>query len=149
MCLAVKNQFSPTIVEDGAGGAIVAWYDRRNGINDDIYAQHLNAAGNTITTAVPASGTPALFVGQLYPNPFSTSATLDIEAPAASKVAINIYDVAGHVVRTMQVPDTGAGLRSVLLDGRDAQGRLLANGVYFCRVRANGAGITRKIVIAR
>jgi len=111
--------------------------------------QHLNAAGNAITTAVPASGTPALFVGQLYPNPFSTSATLDIEAPAASRVEINIYDVAGRAVRTIQAPDTGAGLRSVLLDGRDAQGRLLANGVYFCRVRANGASITRKIVIAR
>jgi hypothetical protein len=149
VCLAVKNQFSPTIVSDGSGGAIVAWYDRRSGTNDDIYVQHLNAAGNAITTAVPASGTPALFVGQLYPNPFSTSATLDIEAPAASKVAINIYDVAGRAVRTIQAPDTGAGLRSVLLDGRDAQGRLLANGVYFCRVRANGASITRKIVIAR
>lgn len=149
VCLAAQHQFSPTIVSDASGGAIVAWYDHRNGTNDDIYVQHLNASGSTITTAVPESASPALYVGQLYPNPFSTSATLDIALPSASSVEIAIYDVAGRAVRTIHVENSGAGSRSVVLDGRDAHGRLLANGVYFARVRANGTSITRKMVIAR
>jgi Secretion system C-terminal sorting domain len=41
---AVHYQVDPIIVTDGAGGAIIAWYDYRNG-NYDIYAQRLNAAG--------------------------------------------------------------------------------------------------------
>ena len=38
-------QADPLIVSDGAGGAIIAWYDLRGGSNYDIYAQRLNAAG--------------------------------------------------------------------------------------------------------
>ena len=34
----------PTVASDGAGGAIVAWYDSRSG-NADIYAQRISAAG--------------------------------------------------------------------------------------------------------
>lgn len=45
LCYAAKNQFVPVIVADGAGGAVVAWYDLR-GTNRDIYAQHVIADGS-------------------------------------------------------------------------------------------------------
>jgi hypothetical protein len=45
LCTAVNNQHNPTIVSDGAGGAIVTWYDDRSGTDHDIYAQRVNAAG--------------------------------------------------------------------------------------------------------
>jgi hypothetical protein len=54
LCTAVNNQFSPTIVSDGAGGAIVTWYDGRSG-NLDIYAQHVLASG-AVDGAWPADG---------------------------------------------------------------------------------------------
>jgi predicted lipoprotein with Yx(FWY)xxD motif len=41
---AAGNQSSPTICSDGAGGAIVAWNDRRSG-ESDIYAQRISAGG--------------------------------------------------------------------------------------------------------
>src|SRR5262245_19000380 len=41
---AAHYQVDPLIVSDGAGGAIIAWYDFRGG-NYDIYAQRLNASG--------------------------------------------------------------------------------------------------------
>src|SRR5262245_8077569 len=44
----------PTMVPDGAGGAIIAWSDFRNG-NIDIFAQHITAAG-TVAGGWPASG---------------------------------------------------------------------------------------------
>jgi len=44
LCTAANNQYSPTIVSDGAGGAIVTWQDARS-VNYDIYAQRVNAAG--------------------------------------------------------------------------------------------------------
>jgi len=52
LCTAVDNQQSPTIVSDGAGGAIVTWGDYRAGFtNSDIYAQRVNASGVTQWTA--------------------------------------------------------------------------------------------------
>jgi hypothetical protein len=44
ICTAPQNQGYPTIAADGAGGAIIAWYDFRNGDND-VYAQRVNASG--------------------------------------------------------------------------------------------------------
>jgi hypothetical protein len=43
----VGNQGSPAAVDDGAGGAIVAWSDIRAG-NLDIYVQHIDASGNAL-----------------------------------------------------------------------------------------------------
>ena len=43
---AVGNQFFPDLLSDGSGGAIVTWYDYRNGsANADIFAQSINATG--------------------------------------------------------------------------------------------------------
>ena len=42
---AASDQFEPTIVPDGAGGAVVAWADFRGGTSYDIYAQHLLTSG--------------------------------------------------------------------------------------------------------
>jgi hypothetical protein len=41
------------------------------------------------------------------------------------------------------------GWQRVRFAGRDERGRPLASGVYFARVSAAGATITRKMVIAR
>lgn len=45
VCTIPNDQVIPKIISDGAGGAIITWYDFRNGIDNDIYAQRLNAAG--------------------------------------------------------------------------------------------------------
>ncbi|MCX5752107.1 MAG: T9SS type A sorting domain-containing protein [Candidatus Krumholzibacteria bacterium] len=44
LCTATGTQYSPTVTFDGAGGAIITWYDSRSG-NSDIYAQRVNASG--------------------------------------------------------------------------------------------------------
>ena len=42
---ATGEQYSPVIASDGAGGAIISWYDTRSGTNDDIYAQRIDSTG--------------------------------------------------------------------------------------------------------
>ena len=44
ICNANNNQNDPKIVADGTGGAIICWFDNRNG-NPNIYAQKVNATG--------------------------------------------------------------------------------------------------------
>jgi hypothetical protein len=51
LCTATGNQQAPTLVPDGAGGAIVTWYDYRGGAAADIYAQRISAAGAVEWTA--------------------------------------------------------------------------------------------------
>jgi Secretion system C-terminal sorting domain len=57
VCTAIGRQARPRIVADGAGGAIVTWYDYRGNpnITADIYAQHVLASG-AIAPGWPADG---------------------------------------------------------------------------------------------
>ena len=50
LCTATGDQYHPMIVSDGAGGAIVTWYDGRIAGND-IYVQRVNASGAVQWTA--------------------------------------------------------------------------------------------------
>ncbi len=57
VCTAAGDQGYPVLVTDGAGGAIVAWQDARNGLSNwDVYAQHVLASG-TVDPAWPVDGT--------------------------------------------------------------------------------------------
>lgn len=48
VCNAPLPQYSPVIVPDGSGGAVIAWEDERTGSSQDIYAQRINASGLAI-----------------------------------------------------------------------------------------------------
>jgi len=58
VCTADYSQYEPQIVNDGMGGAIIAWYDYRNynNLNNgiiqgvDIFVQRINASGNAVWT---------------------------------------------------------------------------------------------------
>ena len=50
LCTAPGGQDYPTLVPDGAGGAIVTWMDIRSG-NYDIYTRQISAGGTTLWTA--------------------------------------------------------------------------------------------------
>jgi len=46
ICLEKGEQWHPRLVYDGAGGAIIAWWDKRVGYSEmDIYAQRVNGDG--------------------------------------------------------------------------------------------------------
>ncbi len=66
VCTAVTAQRRPMIVTDGAGGAIITWYDQRGGDND-VYAQRISSAGVAQWTPNGvAISTESSF--QIYPN---------------------------------------------------------------------------------
>jgi hypothetical protein len=50
VCTEAGSQGTPIIVSDGAGGAIIAWYDQR-GNDQDIYAQRVDPDGNPVWAA--------------------------------------------------------------------------------------------------
>lgn len=136
----------PALVSDGWGGAIAVWEDWRYWQASAVYAAHVSPSG-TVTDVHAARG-PSMTVANVYPNPFTGTASIAVELPAASKVEVDIFDVAGRKVRSF-VDNDAARSKVIQIADRDADGRLLPSGVYFCRVRAAGETVTRKMVIAR
>jgi hypothetical protein len=59
VCTAVFDQRTSgrSIATDGAGGVFVTWHDLRNGVDWDIYAQHMLASG-AIAPGWPVDGIP-------------------------------------------------------------------------------------------
>jgi hypothetical protein len=55
LCVTANAQQVPTIASDGAGGGIVTWQDFRNGVDYDIYAQHVLPSG-AVDPAWPVNG---------------------------------------------------------------------------------------------
>ncbi len=47
ICNAASDQYGPVLVTDGANGAIITWYDFRNGSHYDIYAQRINGGATS------------------------------------------------------------------------------------------------------
>jgi hypothetical protein len=90
-----------------------------------------------------------LTVQQNYPNPFAETTELQLGLPAKADVTVELFDVAGRVVRAVAFPQRSAGWTRVRLDARDERGKNLPNGVYFYRVSAGAERVTKKLVIAR
>jgi hypothetical protein len=73
ICTAAADQAFTMLVSDGAGGAIIAWQDARNGIDWDVYARRVNSAG---TVQWAANGVPVCTAtaGQTGPEPVADGA---------------------------------------------------------------------------
>ena len=86
--VTTNDQVRPTLASDGAGGAIISWYDFRNGVSYDIYAQHVLSTG-VVDPGWPANGRALCTAinGQLYPTTVSDGSGGAVVAWQDSRVA--------------------------------------------------------------
>lgn len=84
--------------------------------------------------------TPPVEVGTLkvQPNPFGLDTTLSFALQAAGRVDLQVFDVAGRVVRKLVSGGLEAGPHSVVWDGRDDSGAPVRTGTYFYKLRVDG-----------
>jgi hypothetical protein len=93
---------------------------------------------------------PATFaLGQSWPNPASGGATIQYQLPREGRVSLNIFNVAGQLVKTLVSGPEEAGFKRVVWDGRSEQGRRVGAGVYLYRFQAGEYTATRKMVMIR
>lgn len=78
-----------------------------------------------------------------YPNPFSTSTTITVQLNLDSEVKADIYNVIGQKVRTLLDAYYRADTYELNWDGNNDAGNLVANGIYFCHLRA---GVDEKMI---
>lgn len=86
---------------------------------------------------------------EAVPNPFNRLTRISYTLQASSGVEIEFFDSRGCCVRSVQTGIMQPGNHACIWDGSDDQGRLLAPGLYICRMRANGYAGTLKIVLTK
>jgi len=83
-------------------------------------------------------------VSQNYPNPFNARTSFKLELPISSDVTVNVYNVAGQLVKAINMPNLDAGVHSVVWDASD-----VASGVYFYKVTADDFTKTMKMTLLK
>lgn len=73
------------------------------------------------------------------PNPSRGATRLSYVLPAAARVALDVLDVQGRVVRVLERGERAAGTQVAAWDGRRDDGGTAAPGVYFARLTVDGA----------
>jgi subtilisin family serine protease len=78
----------------------------------------------------------AFRVEQNFPNPFNPKTTIRFALPEAGRTSVTIYDVAGHLIKTVVDDVLPAQVHQVTWTGDDDNGRTVAAGVYFYLVNS-------------
>jgi len=100
---------------------------------------------STVDVGIPTAGRRPFLLRAARPNPFRDATSLGFDLPGEASVRMDVFDAAGRRVRTLATGRRPAGAHEVAWDGRDAAGRTVAPGVYFWRVRADGATRSGKV----
>jgi subtilisin family serine protease len=83
------------------------------------------------------------------PNPARSRSTLRFALARPGRARLAVYDAAGRQVRVLLDGECAAGERSVAWDLADAAGRPVNAGLYFAKLEAADAGLTRRVAVVR
>lgn len=91
-------------------------------------------------------------LAQNSPNPFSRETSIQYTVGSRqgrSSITLKVYDLTGKLVRTLVSEPQQPGYYTVNWNGRDEQGKLVANGIYFYKLAAQDFTCTRKLILLR
>jgi lysophospholipase L1-like esterase len=74
-----------------------------------------------------------------YPNPFQNQVTIECTLPEAGDWQIQVYNLQGQLVRSLESKQLQSGRQTTEWNGTDATGKALPDGMYVCRIRLVGA----------
>ncbi len=101
-------------------------------------------------TAISTETIPSRFaLHPNMPNPFNPITRILFDLPVRDEVKLEIYDVTGRLVRTLQHGALSAGRHDFVWNGDDQSGRSVASGVYFYKLSTSGKNATRKMLLIR
>jgi len=98
---------------------------------------------------VESTPPPQKMLSQNYPNPFNPSTTIKFNLPKTSNVKLDVYNIKGQHVRTLENGLLNQGVHSVVWNGTDDNNQNVASGVYFYRLTANGQSETKKMLLMK
>ena len=90
---------------------------------------------------------PGLAIEAVWPNPASKSTTIRYAVPGGQSATLDVYDVAGRLVRRLRSDVGGTGSLEAVWDARDERGSRVASGTYFLRLQAGSRMVTSKMVL--
>ncbi|TVQ66443.1 MAG: T9SS C-terminal target domain-containing protein [Balneolaceae bacterium] len=101
-------------------------------------------ADDTSSELVGADIPESLQLSQNYPNPFNPTTRIDFALPEAAQVTLEVYNMLGQQVATLENGHLSAGQHSVSFDASD-----LSSGIYLYRLQAGDQVLTRSLTLVK
>ncbi len=139
------------LIASGAGH--VLWVDATPSLYNFAASSAVGAAADNrpLSLTLRAGGDddlPKAFrLDQARPNPFRETATISFAVPRFAPVTIEIFDVAGRLVRRLHAGETDPGYHRIVWAGTDDAGQRLFGGLYWCRLTSGGFTATQRIML--
>ena len=154
----VNLGFGMEFMMDGTGGGGSANYTAEGYYHTGV-ADRVNLLENVMSYAgqVPQGSETGVVDGgakntlsHAYPNPFNPMTKIAYSTKETGPVTIEVYNVAGKVVRTLLDTELDAGASGfVVWDGTSEAGERCASGVYFYRIAAPGFMESHKMIMLK
>jgi hypothetical protein len=116
---------------------------------DGHYVDAVGLSFDGVVTSVPLDVPSFTILGAPSPNPFQQMTTIRYELRSSSPVALEVFDVAGRLVRELHRGVQSAGSHVAVWDATNRSGAPAAAGVYLVRLRADGTLTTRRVALVR
>ncbi|MBU1355354.1 MAG: M20/M25/M40 family metallo-hydrolase [Candidatus Edwardsbacteria bacterium] len=99
----------------------------------------------------PEDKIPALNfkLSQNAPNPFTKFTVISYQLPKAGRVRLNIYNIAGQLVKTLVNKDQQAGIYVLNWDRKDNNNKQVSAGVYIYHLSTGDNTQSRKMVVLK
>jgi flagellar hook assembly protein FlgD len=119
--------------------------------------QHITPANATYYQNIVADWVP-LGVGindltkagasvKIFPNPFSSETTIQLNCSKPSQAYICVFNASGQKITELLNDSFSAGSRNFTWDGTTDTGKKLSNGIYFVHIQINGFTEIQKIIV--
>jgi hypothetical protein len=104
--------------------------------------------GAASAVAGPARAVAGLRIEGIVPNPMAGAGRVLFRLASAQRARLTLHDVSGRRVATLLDGEVPAGSHEVEWDGRGAEGRPVAPGVYFARLEAGPESARARVLVA-
>lgn len=117
--------------------------------DDGVILKYIDNVSVDDDQSVTAPACPSLTLFACRPNPSGGPTVIAYALPRGMRVHLDIYNILGQRVRTLEDGEGGPGRCALIWDGTDHAGHRVSSGVYFVRMQAGGESACRKIVMIR
>lgn len=132
------------------------WAPYRSGdLQDVIIRTVVIPQGGTSVHEIGAALPTEFSILQNYPNPFNPGTTIRFAVPEQARVSIEVFNVLGQQIATLDDNVHNAGTFDVVWNGKNDRGEVVTSGIYLYRMLAvpvSGAGSfvsTKKMLVVK
>jgi hypothetical protein len=140
----------PTVWDADDDGMYECTFVRYDYLSGSGYDYEVFSTGVPLTARGGSPVPQQVDLRQNFPNPFNPSTRIEYSLASPARVQIDITNLMGQRVQTIQSGAQTPGIHSLLWDGRDRGGASIPSGTYFYQLLTNGQPqATRKMILVR